>query len=131
MARFPYVLPRHPDMGRGLICLAHLNEWERKNLPFLQTASGRDLYFSLVRRWLLRHESNDSLLKTFVIRLTDRAMRNRIRNFEEIGLITCTQMGSDARARTIQPTQKMLETFESHTLELRKIFREHFFYIKK
>jgi hypothetical protein len=131
MCLFPYVLPHHSELRHGLISMARLNEWEREHLPCLKTASGRDLYFALVKRWLLRDEPNDAHMKTLVVRLTGRAMRIRIRNFEDMGLITSTQMVNDARARTLHPTAKMLATFELHSLAMRRIFGEYYFYAPK
>ena len=123
-----YQLPNHPGKGRGLLCLADLNAWERENIPYIKTTSGRDLYFALARFTLLQDSDTTPSLKTLVLGLTSRAMRQRIREFEAEGLIITVQHETDARSRVLKPTQKLLDTFDLHVGLMRRVFRQHFAY---
>lgn len=123
-----YQLPNHPGKGRGLLCLADLNAWERANIPYIKTTSGRDLYFAMANFTLLQDTDATPSLKTLVLGLTDRTMRQQIRKFEELGLIITVQHETDARSRVLKPTQKLLNTFDEHVGMMRRIFRQHFAY---
>ena len=123
-----YILPNHPGKGRGLLCLADLNIWERQNIPYIQSKSGRDLYFALASAMLLQDNETTPSLKTLVLGLTNRTMRQRIREFEDYGLIIIIQSETDARSRVIKPTQKLLDLFDAHTGEMRSIFQQRFAY---
>ena len=126
-----YALPSLPSLGRGLLALAKLNAWERANIPQLKTASGRDLYFLLAGNSLLRNKPNTAHVKSHALQLHTRTMRNRIREFHDDGLIVISTSASDGRARTIEPSEKLLRVFENHTLAMRSIFKKHFDYMPK
>lgn len=126
MNRPIYPLPTQPNLGHGLIALAKMNEWEREHLPCVSTPTGRDLYFLLARRFLLVQAVSDVHLKALLVSASDRAMRLRRRQFEQLGLITSFPSQKDARSRTLVPTQKLLEMFDAHTTAMREIFSKHF-----
>ncbi len=111
--------------------MAQLNEWERENLPFINTPTGRDLYLTLAHRSAIQNEVCKKPLKTLVLCQTDRAMRNRIREFERLELVEVLQSPTDARARVLHPTDKLLNTFSKHTNMLCEIFGQQFHFIKK
>ena len=121
-----YTLPKHPHMWRGLVAMSDMNVWEREHLAFMGTPTGRDLYFLLAKRFLFHEEPSAMHLKTLVVGSTDRAMRLRVRQFEQLGLITITQNKTDARIRNVEPTQKLLDMFDAHTMAMREIFGHHF-----
>lgn len=126
-----YALPNEPSLGRGLLALAKVNAWERENIPQLKTASGRDLYFLLAGNSLLRTEPHTAHMKSHALQLHTRTMRNRIREFHNDGLVVISTSSSDGRALTIEPSEKLLQVFENHTLAMRVIFKKHFDYISK
>ena len=123
-----YLLPNHPHMGRGLLCAADLNTWERENIPYIKTTSGRDLYFALASFSLLQDKGTSCALKTLALGLTDRAMRGRIRAFEKVGLIITDSNETDARSRVLKPTPKLLAIFDLHNTVMSRIFRQRFAY---
>ncbi len=123
-----YVLPSQPTRGRGLLCIAELNAWERQHVPYIKTATGRDLYFALAHSSLLQDNPCSVPLKTLLTCSTDRAMRQRLREFEALGLIIIQPHKTDARWRTVQPTAKLLAVFDAHTREMRRIFQKRFAY---
>ena len=123
--------PGYP-MGRGLRCLAVINEWEREHMPFIKSTSGRDLYFLLVKHFVLTDRSWVAIpLKSFTVDLTDKAMRKRMKDFELQGLLAIENSVEDRRSKTIQPTDKMRGLFDAHTLVLRRCFKHYFDYAKK
>ena len=126
-----YALPGGPQMGRGLLALAKVNEWERAHIPLLNTPSGRDLYFLLAGNSLLREAPNTAPVKSHALHLNQRTMRYRIREFHEAGLIVISPGSGDARTRTIEPSEKLLKLFEAHNLALRSIFRTYFDFYSK
>ena len=123
-----YLLPNHPHMGRGLLCAADLNAWERENIPYIKTTSGRDLYFALASFSLLQDQQSSDALKTLALGLSDRAMRGRIREFEKLGLIITDSNETDARSRVLKPTPKLLAIFDLHNTVMSRIFRQRFAY---
>jgi hypothetical protein len=125
-------VPHSPKLTkRGLLCMAQLNEWERQNVPFIYTPTGRDLYLTLAHQAASQNEGEEKPLKTMVVCQTDRAMRNRIREFERLELVEVLQSPTDARARVLHPTEKLLNTFLKHTEMLCEIFGQQFHIIRK
>lgn len=119
-------------MGRGLRCLAVLNEWERVHLPFIKSTSGRDLYFLLVKHFLLSADSFAAIpLKSFTVDLTDKAMRRRMQEFEQLDLLAIEVREGDGRSKTIRPTPRLHQLFEAHSLIMRGCFRHYFHYVPK
>ena len=123
-----FVLPSQPSRGRGLLCIAELNQWERRHVPYIQSTTGRDLYFALAHSSLLQDNPCNVPLKTLLMGVTERALRQRVREFERLGLITLRTHDSDTRVRTAQPTPKLLAMFDAHTRAMRQIFQKRFAY---
>ena len=120
------------NIGRGLRCLAVLNEWERVHMPFLKSTSGRDLYFLLVKHFLLSPDPSASIpLKSFTVDLTDKAMRRRMQEFEQLDWLVIEVHDDDARRKTIRPTQRLRDLFDAHSLMMRRCFRHYFHYVPK
>ena len=120
------------NMGRGLRCLAVLNEWERVHMPFIKSTSGRDLYFLIVKHFLLSANPLASIpLKSFTVDLTDKAMRRRMQEFQGLDLLAIESRTSDARSKTVRPTDKLRTLFDAHTMAMRGCFKHYFYYIKK
>lgn len=124
-------LANAPEFGRGLLALSQVNAWERDNIPYIDTASGRDLYFLLASNALLREEPNRAPVKSHALNLNARTMRNRIKDFHAAGLISIATSPEDGRARTIEPSEKLLKIFKEHNLAARDIFRAHFDFFSK
>ena len=119
-------------IGRGLRCLAAISEWERKHLPFIKSTSGRDLYFLIVKHFLLPDKVAPLIpLKSFTFDLTDKAMRQRMHEFEKLGLLAIEVSAEDGRSKTIRPTARLHRLFISHTLATRECFSHHFHFVKK
>lgn len=119
-------------LGRGLRCLAILNEWERIHMPFIKSTSGRDLYFLIVKHFMFASEGEAAIpLKSFRISLSDKAMRQRILDFKRLGLVTLHSCPSDTRNKHIQPTPQLHDVFNTHTQIMRRCFQHYFHYVQK
>ena len=106
-----------PNLLRVMI---QMHDWENRQRQELQTLTGRELYFRIAEVCL-----NDSQLpqqlKLFHGRSTERAIRQRMREFEELGLIEVSNNMSDQRTKCIVPTEKFLQHLNQH-LDLLRIF---------
>ena len=127
----PPTLPALPAFSRGLLCIAELNVWERKNLPLLNTVSGRDLYFAIIQYFFQTPDAIQLPLKSFSVNMTDRAMRLRIHEFASQGLIVIHLHHADTRSRSITPTAKLYELFEKHAVETAAVFSRSFHYFRR
>ena len=120
------------NIGRGLRCLAVLNEWERAHLPFIKSTSGRDLYFLLVKHFLLSPDPLASIpLKSFTVDLTDKAMRRRMQEFAQLDLLAIEVRDGDTRSKTIRPSRRLRDLFDAHSLVMRSCFKHYFHYVPK
>jgi hypothetical protein len=100
----------HPELLRILI---DINRWEDLERPELQTVSGRDLYFKVAAS-LLSDCAEKQNLKVLSGRITDRATRSRMREFEALGLISVVENNDDARTRRAVPTQELIARLNQH-----------------
>jgi DNA-binding MarR family transcriptional regulator len=112
--------------------LAHLVElahWEWANLPLLKTVVGRHVYFCIVYDTYFRsNDPTDRSLKQVLNHpeYTDRAVRMKLREMEEEGLITRVYNEKDKRARQIVPTAKLLDLMAQHAEHLQKLIEKDF-----
>jgi hypothetical protein len=100
----------HSHLLRVLI---ETNQWEDRERPELQTVSGRDLYFR-VAAGLLSDPAEKQNLKLLSGRITDRATRSRMRDFEALGLIRVVENNDDARTRRAVPTSELIDRLNQH-----------------
>lgn len=122
-----------PDVKtwHGLKCLAEVHAWESLHLPFIRTASGRELYFQIVEKLLEPSQEEPAQLKSFRIQLTSRIMRTRIQEFVALGLLTVRPNAHDLRSRAIVPTPKLMGIFRAHREQLRQAMTKRFYYARK
>lgn len=107
-----------PNLLRILI---EINQWEDSQGRELQTVSGRDLYFRIAATLLNDSVGKKQPLKLLSGRITDRATRNRIREFQELGLIEVVQSDLDARTRRVVPTDKFVTRLNHHLWLLKQL----------
>ena len=86
--------------------LIDINLWEVHQGRELQTISGRDLYFLIAATLLTDADGKPQSLKLLNGRMTDRATRIRIREFQELGLVDVVDNEDDARTKRVVPTEK-------------------------
>ena len=100
------MLKLNPKQANLLSVLVALNDWEQKNSPCLQTQSSRSLYFQLAQALLAEDAQGGVRLKKRVGHASERSIRDRLRTFQEAGLLLEHSGSQDARTRQIVPTDK-------------------------
>lgn len=119
---------RHPELLRVLL---QIHQWECNQLEELGTISGRDLYLRLAAG-LLEDDQTPQTLKLLQGPMTERATRQRIKDFEANGLLDVIQpSSSDLRTKRAVPTTKFVHRLNSHLALLMQICEENFVMIKK
>lgn len=122
------------DLKQIIDCLIALYEYEASTLPMMDSTTGRLLYFRFVKQVLLEMDQHQSRpLKEIYgdAALSEKALRLRLRDFEEAGLISTQVSQGDARVRCAQPTEKFSQLMQSHIAQAKKILADHFFMISK
>ncbi len=94
--------------------LIEINQWEDSHRRELQTISGRDLYFRIAASMLEDATGKKQPLKLLSGRITDRATRSRIREFEALGLVEVVENEDDARTRRVIPTVEFIRRLNQH-----------------
>ncbi len=94
--------------------LIEINQWEDSHRRELQTISGRDLYFRIAATMLEDATDKKKPLKLLSGRITDRATRSRIREFEALGLVDVMENEVDARTRRVIPTGEFIRRLNQH-----------------
>jgi hypothetical protein len=107
-----------PDLLRILI---DVNQWEDAQYRELQTISGRDLYFKIAGTLLTDASGKPQPLKLLNGRITDRATRTRIREFQELGLVVVVDSEDDARTKRVVPTDKFVVRLNHHLRLLKQL----------
>ena len=126
--------PQAPDTAQlwpGLKSMAELHEWEVAHMPFIQTTSGRSLYFALIRTFVLARSTTQAPLKSFALNMTGKIMRERMREFEQLGLLTLQRSGHDGRVRTLALTERMYEVFRQHNQAIRHYGGKRHIFMRK
>lgn len=99
---------------RLLQILIEINQWEDNHRRELQTISGRDLYFRIAASMLENAAGKKQPLKLLSGRITDRATRSRIREFEALGLVEVVDNQDDARTRRLIPSSDFIGRLNQH-----------------
>lgn len=121
-------LVRHPELLRVLM---QIHQWECNQREELGTISGRDLYLRLAVG-LLEHDETPQNLKLLQGPLTERATRQRIKEFQANGLLEVIQpQSADLRTKRALPTAMFVHRLNLHLDLLMQMCEEHFVMIKK
>lgn len=100
--------------------LVQMNDWESRHRQELQTLTGRELYFRIAEG-CLKDPQSPQLLKLYQGKLTDRAIRQRMREFEEMGLIDVSTNTADKRTKRVVPTETFMRNLSQHLYQLKKL----------
>jgi hypothetical protein len=120
-----------PKQVNLLTILVALNSWERKNCPTIETQSGRSLYFQLAQALLTTDEGEDVLMKQRLGDASERSMRDRMRSFQEAGLLTEKSGTLDARTKQIIPTEKLTDDLIRHLDLLMGLLESRYLLVEK
>lgn len=117
-----------PNLLRILI---EINRWEEIQRRELQTVSGRELYFSIAASLLDESQRKRQSLKQLNGRITQRAMRDRIGEFQKLGLVDVVNSEIDSRTKRVQPTDKFIKRLNRYLYFFKHLLDEHFLIVKK
>lgn len=105
------------------IALADVQHWEWMELPSVRSLVGRHVYFCMAKEVLHSNEFRAGQpLKQVLFHpsFTDRAIRMKLRDFEQDGLIEMLSDDVDKRFRRLVPTEAFLEAIDKHAQTLRQ-----------
>lgn len=116
-----------------LLALAELYEWEMGHSPFLNTITGRHLYFKIANRVIGEKKLLARSMKDLYhgANISEKALRLRLREFETQNFIRSICDGEDARVRCLMPSESMYEAMYLHAQQAKKIFSKDFLVLKK
>lgn len=111
--------------------LVALHDQETNGFDALHTQSGRTLYFELAKTMLDDQTRQTAGLKQRLGRLSERTIRNRMRSFEEMGLLKVHPRSADGRTRELVATEKFAQELKLHLDKCGVILEKHFYVIDK
>ncbi|MEY2791912.1 MAG: hypothetical protein RL631_2028 [Pseudomonadota bacterium] len=126
--------PDHLLNAKLLQVICQLHDWENQHLHLVQSQAGRYLYLSLVKQLIQAKEDQPSALLKGIYHnqdLSERALRYKIREFEEEGLIKFESNQIDKRSKKIVPTDDLMQTLETHSQEFGRILATKFVVLPK
>jgi len=118
------------DTGLAMV-LCKLHEWEVERLRVLRSATGRQLYFSVVKSAL---SDNEGPMVKEVINahhITDRALRIRLRTLVKEEYVQLYPSQSDKRFRLVRPNEVFQEEFVEHLNAAKKLLEDNYFLVEK
>ncbi len=111
--------------------LIDINQWEDSHRHEMLTVSGRDLYFKIAATLLEDSAAKNRPLKFLNGRTTDRATRNRIREFQKLGLVEVVDCQEDARTKRVVPTDKFITRLNLHLRLFKHLCHTRFLMVDK
>lgn len=119
--------------SKFLQVICQLHEWESQHLDLASTQAGRYLYLNLARQLQDNHGGPSAFLKGIYYNkdLSERALRYKIREFENDGLIEFEAHSSDKRSKRILPTPTLLNTLDAHAQEFSRMLSNEFLIFPK
>ncbi len=118
-----------PNFLRLLIAL---NRWKTSAENKFQTASARELFYLIAESLLDEAQAPKyQTLKFLSGRFTDRAMRQRVREFEQLGWITTILNPADIRTKQLIPTDEFVLQLNEQIRSQRQVCERHVHLIDK
>jgi hypothetical protein len=119
--------------AKFLQVICQLHEWESQHLDVASTQAGRYLYLNLARQLQDIQGGPSAFLKGIYYNkdLSERALRYKIREFENDGLIEFEAHVSDKRSKRILPTPTLLNTLDAHAQEFSRMLSNEFLIFPK
>ena len=111
-----------------------MNQWEWLALPSVRSLVGRHVYFCLANEVLKNEEvrAGQPLKQVlFHPEFTGRAIRMKLREFEQDGLIERLPDDIDKRYRRLVPTQALLDAVHKHAQTLRQTIEKSVYCVDK
>ena len=123
-----------PQISTKLLqIICQLHEWESQNLDLATTQAGRYQYLNIAKQLQDNRSGPSAFLKGIYYNkdLSERALRYKIREFENDGLIEFEAHSSDKRSKKILPTPVLLNTLEEHAQEFSRMLSNEFLIFPK
>lgn len=113
--------------------MARLHEWEMKNLPLLNSLTGRSLYYKIAQISLNFDDNKLNTMKDLIVDsdFTEKSLRTRLNIMEQEGFVVSTQSGIDGRSRFPVPKDKFYALMYLHAGQIKRILGNNFLIIKK
>lgn len=118
---------------RLLQMLADLAQWEMDHMPILHTMTGRHVYHALVARQQSHAPERALMLKqaTNSVHHTSKAIRNRVQDLEDAGLLEAADPMADARYKGFVPTPELQMQMKAHGQKLLSLMNKYFVLLDK
>jgi hypothetical protein len=112
--------------------MAKLHDWESKNLPLLNSLTGRALYYRIAQR-ALSVDGDSNTMKDIILdsEFTEKSLRNRLILMSKEEFITFTQSEVDGRSRFPVPMEKFYAAMYLHAGQIKRILGENYLVLKK
>jgi hypothetical protein len=112
--------------------MAKLHQWESKNLPLLNSLTGRTLYYRIAQR-ALSGDGNSSTMKDITLDsdFTEKSLRNRLIIMNKEEFIKFSQNEVDGRSRFPVPMEKFYAAMYLHAGQIKRILGENYLVLKK
>ena len=123
-----------PNLSAKLLqVICQLHEWENQHLDLATTQAGRYLYLNIAKQLQDNRSGPSAFLKGIYYNkdLSERALRYKIREFENDGLIEFETHSSDKRSKKILPTPALLSTLDDHAHEFSRMLSNEFLILPK
>ena len=123
-----------PQISTKLLqIICQLHEWESQNLDLATTQAGRYQYLNIAKQLQDNRSGPSAFLKGIYYNkdLSERALRYKIREFENDGLIEFEAHSSDKRSKKILPTPVLLNTLDEHAQEFSRMLSNEFLILPK
>jgi len=113
--------------------ICQLHEWESRHLDLATTQAGRYRYLNIAKQLQDNRSGPSTFLKGIYYNkdLSERALRYKIREFENDGLIEFETHNSDKRSKKILPTPALLSTVDDHVQEFSRMLSNEFLIFPK
>jgi DNA-binding MarR family transcriptional regulator len=124
----------YPQLSANYLkVICQLHEWENQHLELTQTQVGRYLYLNIARQLQEKRGEPSALLKGIYHNkdISERALRYKIREFENKGWLEFEASNSDKRSKKMLPTDIFYKHMDAHIAEFGRILDHEFLLFPK
>lgn len=102
-------------------------------MPFMQTTTGQHLYYELAPLTMGRGPQIEQPLKQVYTSspFTERALRSRMKDMADQGLLATCSVSPDGRNKSLMPTEKFQDYVYDHAREAHWLLNEKFHLLER
>ena len=110
-----------------------IQNWENENLPELETTSGRFIFLYLLSYFcnqtnpLTESTPLKSIYRTD--RISEKSIRNKLKDFHAEGLIQFVSLSEDMRSKCAIPTDLLIRKIINYAERIHYIMRSHYYLV--